>query len=106
MEKVDINRYNKGQDKYKTELDGYHLWVQEIKTEKWGVVNHNDFLLKPKYGWREMFDNDSDYQKEYKDWIWSKYAGVSFYLFEGDWTRRQPQLHTGYILEFMQERMK
>lgn len=126
MKQIDIDRYNKRQDKYfkyypgifddepgHFSMDIYKKYQCKQEISENSLYN---FLFDPKYGWRKMFDKDPDYQKEFWAWLCKKkYAvrhnldnGVEYALVDKDGNNIWeyiPQMLTGYILEFMQERM-
>ena len=64
-----IDRYNKGQSKYKIHAINKHGVSIDGKLT---YTQIHDFLNNPEYGWRETFDKDSDWQKEFKVFMKTK----------------------------------
>ena len=104
MIQIDIDRYNKGQDKY-----WYGVIIDDDFSRKLISLDINlyDFLFNPKWGWRETFDNSPEYQKEFWEWMEKNDYGWSGYLIcrnSDDGILPRHQMLLGYIIEFMQER--
>jgi len=102
MKQRDIDRYNKGQDKWKASDWQNGVMLYNCNTNKNGTwVVLYDFLFNPKWGWRETFDKDPDWQKEFWEWIEYHYTPKTYSLgLEKGVTK--PQMLTGYIQEFME----
>ena len=108
MNKIDIDRYNKGQDKYNIKLlpsvvkPHYEIYQDGERVE---LLVLEELILSE--SWREVFDKDPDYQKECIKWIDNKYGikneGKGYFLDFGgyDDVYFSPQMLTGYILEFI-----
>ena len=133
MIQIDIDRYNKGQNEYTIKLLPSvvkpHFEILQ-DGERVELLVLEELLLSE--SWREMFDKDPDYQKEFRklmktktikhkriniikfDYINNKWAMVTKIYhnaeYYGDWSwfviPMTPQMLTGYILEFMQENQK
>ena len=108
MQNIEIDRYNKGQHEYIIEYISNDRTVF-FKSRFIGKDFYR-FLIDPEYGWREMFDKDPDYQKEFWEWMAENGYGSNPGHRLGDhysgYYTPQFQMLTGYILEFVQERMK
>ncbi len=109
MKQIDIDKYNKGQDIYYLKLENKRMFITKKKIMEFKIIKLYDFLFSPNLGWRETFDNSPEYQKEF--WAWmvkNNYACESDIIYDGNnyVTRPTHQMLTGYILEFMQDRMK
>ena len=114
MKQIDIDRYNKWQDKYDLEYWGAQdiLTITKKGTILMPTISFYDLLLNPKYGWREIFDKDPDYQKEFKKWIIkNKYGAIVhtelwLYNLNRISIAPTPDMLIGYIVKFMEERLK
>jgi len=104
MNQIDIDRYNKGQNKALRNSIGCG---ESLIVIDGNIVNTYGFLIDPKYGWREMFDKDPDYQKEFKEWYQVKYKHRFLDLLRlyRNFYCTPKDLLTGGIIEFMQERV-
>ena len=112
------DRFNKGQEKYKLIGFPVEYIIEDKYYDKEGkksgsAIRFYEFLFNPKYGWRETFDKDPDWQREF--WAWMESAKVAvkldseerWYIFGGENydipTFPNKKLLTGYIKDFMEE---
>ena len=119
MKQIDLARYNKGQTSHKMILECGEIYedfsdenttCDLVESDKIGTYN---LIFNSYYGWREMFDKDPDYQKDFDKWMRDKKYGYKengfWYIKELNddyYFRTLPEGLTGFIFKFMQERMK
>ena len=122
LTQTDIDRYNKGQSEYCVKNFGDYVrvsWGGHVKNGcNFTQTFIHDFLVNPKWKWRKVFDNDPDYQREFWEWMEDNCHGtitirdepnlMQYPLCEDEHYNFPPlpQMLTGYIIEFMEERSK
>jgi len=111
-----IERYNLGQDEYKTEItDGFYdndpnrILIKKIDFIR--TLSDYEFLVNPKYGWIDTFHSSKEWQAEFVKYMLDEYDNIAYVDNELQiikakrgvpvWVKLNKTMQVGFIIEFI-----